>query len=554
MDGGERMSEVTKPKDRRSSAGPAGIWALDIAILGAVLILCLRFVSNLEPLDAPVTLRWWMVAIGFCLAEVFVVHVQFQKETLSISLSEVPLVLGLFLASPYELLFGQIVGAAVALIFHRRQFSLMKLAFNLGLFALQACIALLVFHAVVALGEPTSWVGWVATFDATLAVDLVGGVAILAAISIADGRPGDSINLMGAGLIATFLNTCLALAAVLMISTNVSAAWLFGVLVVSLFMAYRANASLRRNHESLRVLYSFTKTVQEPRHVEAVIPAALEQLKNMFKSDVAQLLTFSDAQGGRALRTVSGPDGSVRQMEPLGADAVTNLWSFFETSDAVVVERESELTAIRLLFPEVGERCCMLATLTGAQGVSGVVLVGNPVGEVGTYGQAELELFVTAAAHVGASMENGRLVEDLRHEEHRALHDSLTGLPNRALFHDRLSQSLVSADRQGRSVAVMLLDLDNFKEVNDTLGHHSGDELLREIAARLRSVLRGSDTVARLGGDEFAILVPNIERQRGDRRGGVKGDDQAPGARHPRRTQPRGRSELRHRYLSRSRI
>jgi diguanylate cyclase (GGDEF)-like protein len=92
--------------------------------------------------------------------------------------------------------------------------------------------------------------------------------------------------------------------------------------------------------------------------------------------------------------------------------------------------------------------------------------------------------------------------------ENRALHDVLTGLPNRALFQDRVDRALSAAQRNGTRPVVMLLDLDKFKEVNDTLGHHRGDELLKLVGPRIAAVLRSSDTVARLGGDEFAVLLP----------------------------------------------
>jgi diguanylate cyclase (GGDEF)-like protein len=92
--------------------------------------------------------------------------------------------------------------------------------------------------------------------------------------------------------------------------------------------------------------------------------------------------------------------------------------------------------------------------------------------------------------------------------QHQATHDSLTGLPNRALLHERLAEALKTADASGRSVSLVMMDLDRFKEINDTLGHHVGDRLLQAIGERLRKVLWGSDTVARLGGDEFALLLP----------------------------------------------
>jgi len=90
--------------------------------------------------------------------------------------------------------------------------------------------------------------------------------------------------------------------------------------------------------------------------------------------------------------------------------------------------------------------------------------------------------------------------------QHQAMHDNLTGLPNRTLLTDRLAQAISSAARAKRPCALLLMDMDGFKEVNDSLGHHCGDMLLRQVADRLRLALRAEDTVARLGGDEFAIL------------------------------------------------
>ncbi|GJE09473.1 bifunctional diguanylate cyclase/phosphodiesterase [Methylobacterium longum] len=112
---------------------------------------------------------------------------------------------------------------------------------------------------------------------------------------------------------------------------------------------------------------------------------------------------------------------------------------------------------------------------------------------------------------VGTQTDITQRKEAERQIAHMAMHDGLTGLPNRVLFRDRLDQALATAKRHGGSFAVMACDLDRFKAVNDTLGHPAGDALLRVIADRLRSVIRDGDTVARLGGDEFAIIVGRLD-------------------------------------------
>ncbi len=94
---------------------------------------------------------------------------------------------------------------------------------------------------------------------------------------------------------------------------------------------------------------------------------------------------------------------------------------------------------------------------------------------------------------------------------HDATHDHLTDLPNRILLRDRLEQAIHAALREKQQLALFILDLDHFKEVNDTLGHYSGDLLLKHVAMRLKGIVRGSDTLSRLGGDEFAILLPIIK-------------------------------------------
>ncbi|MFN2126218.1 MAG: putative bifunctional diguanylate cyclase/phosphodiesterase, partial [Anaerolineales bacterium] len=102
------------------------------------------------------------------------------------------------------------------------------------------------------------------------------------------------------------------------------------------------------------------------------------------------------------------------------------------------------------------------------------------------------------------------LVDLAEHMQHKATHDELTGLPNRYLFNDRLEQVIVMSERDNKQFAILLLDLDRFKEINDTIGHGIGDKVLRIVSARMLEGLRASDTVARIGGDEFSFILVGV--------------------------------------------
>jgi diguanylate cyclase (GGDEF)-like protein/PAS domain S-box-containing protein len=149
---------------------------------------------------------------------------------------------------------------------------------------------------------------------------------------------------------------------------------------------------------------------------------------------------------------------------------------------------------------------------------SATVLIGRPEQPLGVltastrtvrqFRDSDVDFLQSVAHMLAAAIGRGRWEEQMRHD---ALHDALTGLPNRTLLLDRLRQALTRAEREGGLVAVLFLDLDNLKVINDSLGHGAGDELLRAIGPRLRGELRASDTVARFGGDEFAVVCEDVQ-------------------------------------------
>jgi len=127
------------------------------------------------------------------------------------------------------------------------------------------------------------------------------------------------------------------------------------------------------------------------------------------------------------------------------------------------------------------------------------------------YSQKDIKLMEFVSQQIATAIERKQAEEKLKF---LSLYDPLTKLPNRVLFYDRMSQEIAYAKREQKKFALMFLDLDNFKEVNDKFGHDIGDQLLQEVAKKFNSLLREADTICRLGGDEFIILLPRLRQPR----------------------------------------
>lgn len=153
-----------------------------------------------------------------------------------------------------------------------------------------------------------------------------------------------------------------------------------------------------------------------------------------------------------------------------------------------------------------GSPVMMLATPVHVSGEIGGSLVARVAGARGH--STDREMLSAFAQQVSLALTDAQTVQAMR----EAYHDSLTGLPNRALFLERLKQALANRAQSGDEVAVLFVDLDHFKDVNDSLGHSAGDELLAEVAKRIRACMRHQDTAARLGGDEFAVMPMQGDR------------------------------------------
>ena len=249
---------------------------------------------------------------------------------------------------------------------------------------------------------------------------------------------------------------------------------------------------------------------------------ALEQTLLRVAGVVEQLLTGTSVvigllEPGAGVRAVASPTfpqdvvGQVRELlEGSQLELAQALREGGELEFADVATDPMWADVAPLLAP-VGVRGCLVFPVIAPDDETqvGFLVVLSPEPGAGSESSANVCRW---AVHVSSVAVERRRVEDLL--LHQALHDPLTGLPNRALFLDRLEQALARGRRHGDRVAVLFIDLDRFKVVNDSLGHAAGDELLAQVADRLRRAVRRRDTVARFGGDEFVVLCDGPRRRR----------------------------------------
>ncbi|MCG4454972.1 diguanylate cyclase [Pseudomonas sp. MMS21-TM103] len=194
---------------------------------------------------------------------------------------------------------------------------------------------------------------------------------------------------------------------------------------------------------------------------------------------------------------------------PLGSGALVA--EVIRSGEALLLTPETAERLLAKIGAVVGTRAVdwLSVPLISGSNTIGALVLQNYSGVV-RYNEQDKVLLQFVSSQVAAAIERKRTHSRL---EFLAQYDQLTELPNRALFLDRLRSSLQRAQRDSLRLAVLYLDMDNFKHINDTFGHTTGDLLLREVAQRLKQCVRESDTVGRLGGDEFAVVLDNICRQ-----------------------------------------
>jgi diguanylate cyclase (GGDEF)-like protein len=446
-----------------------------------------------------------LLTIVFAACEQFLVAFPVRRGSHSLSLSEIPLVLGLIALSPGQLALARVAGGALGLVVFRRQAG-SRLGFNAALYAVEATVASAVFGAVVGSADRLGPRGWLAAFAATFLTNMLSMIMVTLAIGLHDD-PGAWRALIQAGLRTELqaplvaVTTSLALVTALVVRQDVRATLLLAVVALAAYAAFHRYARQTQGHAQVEALYGFTRALDGSLDHEQVTRTVLSRVRDLVRAESVELLVHRDEDGDLLCIRMVGHEEVRRHRVALPAQA---WWRSALHGEPVL---RTGTAADRRDSADPVDGMAVPVALGGS--AQGVLIATGSLADIATFDARHLRLLQALGNHAGAALTNVHLVDQLRHI---ALHDSVTDLPNRRQFHAQVHEALQTAagSTVGGTGAVLLLDLDRFQEVNDALGHDTGDELLREIGIRLHGHVGHRGTVARLGGDEFAAFLPDV--------------------------------------------
>jgi diguanylate cyclase (GGDEF)-like protein len=265
--------------------------------------------------------------------------------------------------------------------------------------------------------------------------------------------------------------------------------------------------SLTQRQRLLEHLFDIQRSISRRQPLAEILTAVITAAQDLLGEEVVALWLreTADPDTVRLVAWRGLLEEEARELGPVPLGAAGAVGRAILDDKSVTIVRGTPPPAIRPVVP--GAVSGVLAAPVHESGtVVGALVIGS-LHPDRVLGPAEQQLLRALAEHVSLALTDAKTVDRM----HQAYHDSVTGLASRALFLDRLAQQLSRAAVEGSGTALLFLDLDHFKEVNDTLGHAAGDQLLMATADRMREAVRATDLVARFGGDEFAVMLCDID-------------------------------------------
>ena len=481
-----------------------GVWAFNALLLFGAVFVASRFgSSSTSILATPLDLPWYfMIGIAGG-AELCLFSIRYRNDAQTFTLGEISYALGAAFFPPREFLAATAIG--LTLVFLARRAPLTRLLFNVAATSLAASVVVATTRGLVGSQAQTDsvqlWFGIILGSAIACPVQalLVGMVR-----SIAEKRWSTLIEAPRVIFFSELNSIAVAAMGVLIAIVLSIAPGVAIVGVVPLGLLYLAFSQLVSEHTrrtNVEFLYETAQSIHTTPDIEQALTNLLNRSLTSFQADFGAILLRRPDSGQWMSFCVGKTIGGITKLDrqPHWIPA---------PGDAVISQRRTANPSELQLLDQILANQALIYTLTVNDEANGLLIMADQGDNESPFTEDNRRLFELLGKQVAIGVENSqlerslgvltRLEEELRHQ---ANHDSLTGLANRAMLNFVLKQST------GNDRALLLIDLDDFKIINDSLGHKAGDDVLIEVANRLRDAVREDDLVARLGGDEFAIVL-----------------------------------------------
>lgn len=413
------LRQIRAPGHQRVWALTALIWAL--AIGGAVWLI------SLEPtVGFGFEVDWWWLAIGFYISELMVVHIQFRQDAHTISMSEIPMTLGLLLASPVALLVGQLVGSAVALAAHRRQRP-MKLVFNVGQLVLQTTVAVAIFFLMTDFAVAFDARTILASIAAMIAALFTGHAAVLGAIKASGGTESfsETLKVFTVSSVGTIAATLLGFVAAMSLVAAPEVFWVGFVPMVLVFVAYRAYVAQVRDKDRMNALFDAATVLHRTPEIEKAVVSVAGRVLDLVKAEAAAVILFPTLEDPTAYLTLVDASGTRESMSPRHVSNISATLSLASNAYGRILGGETAHQLSRLAdgLP-VHQAVVDVLTVDGRP--VGLLAGINRIGEVSDFGESDHQVLATLGSQLSTNLENSRLTDTL--SELRILKDRLERL------------------------------------------------------------------------------------------------------------------------------
>ncbi len=436
------------------------------------------------------------LAVAFMLSERLIFHIEARQEANSYTPTEIALAIGVVFVFPLELVIARLIGAFVGMIIWRR-LPAMKLLFNLAHFALETLVAVAVFVAISSFhgGVAMTWVALLIGINIAL---VTGGMLVATAISQFEG--GLYRLIRNEVVSAPVFHLPPAVLATLIAVCATVDPWL-GLFAFTpaplVWFMIRSHAALMHRHRDLMSVHDFSRIVGDATDLREVATAAAERLATTSRAERVTLRLWTN--DGTPIDAVIGRPIDRRHLPDTPTDP--GWMPLLESRHAWCLNAGDPTSPAGITLGEAGIDHCLIGAVTDEHGPVGVVILSDRQGASRTFDEDDRARLTSMVQQLAIVVRKAQFHSQIQHE---AAHDRLTGLPNRGYFEAWVDAGVDTAEEPR---AVLLIDLDRFKEINDAFGHHAGDTVLIEAAHRIRSTCGPLDLPSRFGGDEFAVLA-----------------------------------------------